>query len=106
MDKEKIEQCVMKVLKEAKIPRSFLAFRYLKTILVENYNKEFNKSLYYECAKKYNTTALNVERAIRYICDSYQKQIQSYFNTNYKITNKKLFYLLKEKTEYEIECYS
>lgn len=97
-DKE-LKKKVRQVLKDAKIPVGFLGFKYLETMLIDNYGELFSCKLYQEISDKYRITPCRVERAIRYICESFQKQLQQHFNVDTKITNRALYYLLVHKLE-------
>ena len=57
-------------------------------------------------AARHHTTAISVERAIRYICDTQQEKLQKYFETDYKITNSVLYELLREKVLEEIDQFN
>ena len=97
-DKE-LKKKVRQVLKDAKIPVGFLGFKFLETMLIDNYGKLFSCKLYYEISDKCRTSPFRVERAIRYICESFQKQLQEHFDVDAKITNKVLYCLLVHKLE-------
>lgn len=101
-ERENLKRCIQTVMKQINIPPNFLGYKYLEAILIDKFNQRFNCKFYEEYAIIFNTRAIRVERAIRYICDNYQRRLQSFFKTDYKITNKKLFYLLKKAIRKEL----
>lgn len=104
--RQKIKKCVKTVLKNANIPKDFLGFKYLEAILIDSYDHfdDYKISdLYQEYATKFKVTPIRIERAIRYITDSYQRQLQRYFDKRYKITAKKLIFLLQNEVQKELE---
>lgn len=103
MEEKEIKNIVKKILKQIGIPINFKGFRYLQTLLATNINSSFNMSKYKIVATRYRTTADRVSRAIRYICDTQQEQLQKYFEIDYRITNSVLYELLREKVLEEIE---
>jgi len=97
-ERQKAKKCIQIVFINAKIPRSFLGTKYLEAILLDNYNCQINhkiREIYQEYAKRFKVEPNRVERAIRYIADTYQRKLQHYFNTSAKITPKKLLFLLQ-----------
>lgn len=103
MGEKEIKNVVKKILKQIGIPINFKGFHYLQTLIAVNINKSFDMNEYKIVATRHHTTAIRVERAIRYICDTQQKKLQKYFETDYKITNSVLYELLREKTLEQIE---
>ena len=96
-ENKEIKKKARKILKDAKIPVSFLGFKYLEEMMLIDYNDMFTGRLYEETAKKFHVLPQRVKGAVRYICESYQNQLKKYFNTNVKITSKKLIFLLRYK---------
>ena len=105
-ERQELKKCIKIVFKDAGIPLSFLGTKYLEAILLDNYNCQINhkiREIYEEYAIRFKVEPLKVERAIRYITDSYQNKLQSYFNTNTRITSKKLIFLLQNEIEKELK---
>ena len=98
MGEKEIKNLVKKTLKQIGIQINFKGFHYLQTLIAVSINKDFNMNEYKIVAARHHTTAINVERAIRYICDTQQEKLQKYFETDYKITNSVLYELLREKS--------
>ena len=103
MGEKEIKNITKKILKQIGIPINFKGFHYLQTLIAMNINKCFDMNEYKIVAARHHTTAIRVERAIRYICDTQQEKLQKYFETDYRITNSVLYELLREKVLEEIE---
>lgn len=106
MEEKEIKNIVKKILNKMKIPINFRGFHYLQTLIAININKDFNMNEYKVVAARHHTTAIRVERAIRYICNTQQEKLQKYFETDYKITNSVLYELLREEVLEEIEKFN
>lgn len=106
MGEKEIKNVVKKTLKQIGIPVNFKGFHYLQTLITVSINKDFNMTEYKIVAARHHTTAIRVERAIRYICDTQQEKLQKYFETDYKITNSVLYELLREKTLEKIDQFN
>lgn len=101
-ERQELKKCIKIVFKDAGIPLSFLGAKYLEAILMDSYNGEINHKIhdiYQEYAARFKVQPNRVERAIRYIVDSYQRKLQNYFNTSAKITPKKLLFLLQVEVD-------
>lgn len=97
-ERQKLKKYIKLVFRNTGIPLSFLGAKYLEAILMDSYNGEMNykiREIYQEYAKRFKVEPNRVERAIRYIADTYQRKLQHYFNTSAKITPKKLLFLLQ-----------
>ena len=55
--------------------------------------------IYKSVAKKYHVNAISVEKAMRLVLSKNYKKIKTYFNINYRITNKILLILLVKEIE-------
>ena len=106
MGEKEIKNLVKKILKQIGIQINFKGFHYLQTLIAVSINKDFNMNEYKIVAARHHTTAISVERAIRYICDIQQEKLQKYFETDYKITNSVLYELLREKVLEEIDQFN
>ena len=106
MGEKEIKNLVKKILKQIGIQINFKGFHYLQTLIAVSINKDFNMNEYKIVAARHHTTAISVERAIRYICDTQQEKLQKYFETDYKITNSVLYELLREKVLEEIDQFN
>lgn len=99
--KEKIKKIAKRLLKEIGIKQHISGFRYWLEALTfvvakEDENNEIKMTnLYLIIAKKYKITAARVERNMRYAyCNL---NLENVFNTNYKINNSALLFLLKDE---------
>lgn len=101
MEKRKIEN----LLDRLNIPLDNLGYRYLISAL-EIYTKDINTKItliYSQVAKKHNSTASRVERAIRHSVECAEENIKQYFKVDYEITNRRFLALLAREVERE-EC--
>ena len=101
-ERQKLKNSINIVFRNTGIPLSFLGTRYLEAILMDGYNVQINRKIrdiYREYATRFKVEPNRVERAIRYIVDSYQRKLQNYFNTSAKITPKKLLFLLQVEVD-------
>ena len=110
---ERLEDYIKKetidILEELKINRSFKGYRFLITTTIIIYkanraNEYINaKEIYAKTASKHRTSRSKVERDIRYIHESYLKELQKYFDFNMKVTTKQLMLTLAHAVEKRIE---
>ncbi|MCX4303782.1 MAG: hypothetical protein OSJ66_07250 [Clostridia bacterium] len=103
-----IEKLAKQLLKDMGIKLHYLGFEYwVKTILItikmelNNESKPKMMTVYYRVAKRFDTTASKVERAMRYTYEGLD--LNNYFNVAYKINNTALLFLLKDKILEEIK---
>lgn len=106
MGEKEIKNIVKKILKQIGIPINFKGFHYLQTLIAININKDFNMTEYKIVAARHHISAINVERAIRYVCNTQQEKLQRYFCIGYKITNSILYELLREKVLEQLETFN
>ncbi len=95
-DKE-LRKTINHLLEDVGIKVCYKGFKYLATILFLKRDESFSCKFYEEIAKHHRTTSSKVERAIRYITQIHQEKIKSYFKVDYKITNKVLVELLRNR---------
>lgn len=85
------------------IPVFNYGYRYL-VIAVDLYRKDNETkitAIYERIARRCNTTASRVERAIRQCLYKNEEKIQKHFNVNYHITNSRLLALIAREMERE-----
>lgn len=107
-----IKKETIDVLEELKINRSFKGYRFLitTTIIIYKANRANRanayisaKEIYAKTASKHKTSRSKVERDIRYIHESYLKELQKYFDFSMKVTTKQLMFTLAHVVEKRIE---
>lgn len=104
-----IKEETINVMDELKINRNFKGYSFLITTTIIIYkanraNEYINaKEIYAKTASKHRTSRSKVERDIRYIHESYLKDLQKYFDFSMKVTTKQLMFTLAHVVEKRIE---
>lgn len=90
--KKKIEM----ILDKLQIPIDLSGYKYwIDVIEIYEKNNDLNMAEIYErVGKKYSSSESRVERSLRHSYSKSKKNIQQYFEVDYKITNKRLLYLI------------
>ena len=100
-EKNEVNKIAKQLLKEIGIKQHISGFKYwLEALTIATIREDEKKNikmtnLYLYIAKKYKITAARVERNMRYAyCNL---NLENVFNTNYKINNSALLFLLKDE---------
>ena len=91
------EKVIKNILDKLQIPKHFLGYKYIKTLIINILNKDIYTVIKeeYAVAKSHKTTRSKVERAIRYAVES--SIANKYFKVKYKITVKGFVELVKDE---------
>lgn len=97
MDERRLEN----LLDKLSIKVNVKGYQYWITAIKEYINdKSIKKCLLYEkVAEIHNSTAANIERALRFTLKNNQEEIQKYFNVSYKIDNSVFLELVTREIE-------
>ena len=104
-----IKEETINVMDELKINRNFKGYSFLITTTIIIYKANIAneyisaKEIYAKTASKHRTSRSKVERDIRYIHESYLKELQKYFDFSMKVTTKQLMFTLAHVVEKRIE---
>lgn len=108
MEEKIIENKVKSILNNLNIRINIKGYGYwieaVKYVVLNNKITYFmTKEIYYNVAKKMNTTPSRVERALRHAISEKTTEIQKYFNIDYSIRNSTLLALIVDKVRNEAQ---
>ncbi len=104
-------QMTKKVLDELGVARAYKGYIYIVWVIKEFIYAEFKDEniclteIYRRVSQKHNATVSKIERDIRYVQESYQKELKEYFNLNItdtRVCNKQMIFQILHKVKEKI----